>query len=72
MKRYLLFYSADFYPSMGFNDMRGSFNTTEACHQAFKEHGFIDFVEYHIYDSHERKIVFCNDEESPLIIPPSK
>jgi len=60
MNRYLLFYSSEFYPSMGFNDMQGDFETIQECHDKFNSIGWNEFVEYHIFDIEERRIVFTN------------
>jgi hypothetical protein len=66
MKRYLLFFSDGFYPAMGFNDMQGDFDTIEECHKKFNERNWNCFVEYHIYDTYDRRIIFCNDSDSAL------
>lgn len=58
MRRYLLFYSSDFYPAMGFNDLQGEFDTIEECHDKYNSVGFNYGVPYHIFDLEERKVVF--------------
>lgn len=71
MKRYLVFYFSKYYPSGGIEDFIEDFNTLEEAVNKVYELAnndkaelatFDDFFEYnkaHVYDTEERKIVWC-------------
>ncbi len=43
---------------MGMNDLQGEYDTIEECHTKFHSIKWNCFVNYHIFDSIERKVMF--------------
>lgn len=51
MKRYLLFAGQVYYPSGGWDDLRGNFDTLEDCHEIINLRYTTDDYWWHIIDT---------------------
>ena len=59
MKRYLLFYGANYYPSGGMDDFLTDCDSIEECLIEYEKEILKDYIEkYSIYDSKEEYIKF--------------
>jgi len=66
LKRYLLFFGSQYYPSGGMLDFRGYFDSVEEANQL--AHSLIgefdgEYYWWHVFDSTVNEIVACQEDE---------